>query len=1498
MFKPLLKTLPSLSGNMKLVCRLSNYSNKENYNVFVGNVNEAYLTTLSHNIYDKNININLKNNNFEYDVKKFFSYYTDIFYKTNFTFSKINIPNLDVSSDIHHSNTDFQYGCKRVSYKKSGSICSFFAPIYVESKEDIQDKYFIIRVEFKKVFSLIKYIKIPISNIGEENYLADYLTRYVEKIDDKVIYCSNTYKNIYYGISLLWGGFVRIEDNISANLYRQYYTINDFDSIINQGFKRNSIMMKQILPLAFYFDPNDLLTDTEKQLYKNCEIKISGKWYNGKDTVPFYDFSDNYKFYTENIYTLGYNKKFNYSATNNNIMDFKYPSLNESSSENYKYINSISKNYNRWKLKYSSDLNPYIINLHHSFSANQNSLYMYKEFPIMYNSINSICTNVTKTIYNMNYDFSLIYHSLNHQTVNSPTKYLNLYNHNYITNFFNILYKKNYRDDHEQKYYNIFDKKLDYIWGNVNSDGKLYYNGILYDFNKIYNENPDMDIKIDKFCIFVNPIFNYITTQEYIDNYKEAKFLFSYLGINNELNFDLSYIMSYTDNIQNNITVKKDPNGNYVKYKDCQYTIDENNEDIDNSNIYYSVNDLYILNQKAGYRLIQGKEVFDSDYDNIYNKINNNFTLYEGFKIIEAFNNLNICSDMFKTIINAWNDKIDYYNDCGMIYREKRILSMENIYSLKDKLYFSIYPNKTKYKLIKDYELIKKSNQQRIVLYIKDKFIKVNEFNANSSILNINQSYFDKLDKYYFINGLYDKDSKILYTYPSYLRLSKIENNYGEITLDNDENFIYVDPYNINRMYGVEYGNGNIGYQQQPLNSSSLTEPMYCKFLNPNHIDLYVNRTYKSSLQLGKYIEYNNGTLEVYNSNNPKHNGRTPGNLDVTNSKDAFKNIRFKIRTFKHINFKLDPEENTEERIDGMIYKNENFDTIVIQDIYKKPSDYGIENIEQLLVYITYNESTKLFNFKPQYYKDIQPTFDKDGNAKWGKLKVKRKDNKPDEEIIVPKIYYFEICFIKRFLKLDEMLYHLILNRDNDNIFKDLYLYHLYDPKDYIGEMYYSSYKLSETESSSRITNLDNTLDNIKNNNELCLVPYFNSIWEEHSKNTKIYSDYFLNNIIEVKNLDLKRYRFNTSHIDLLVNINYVENSYNYLINERYSLLKDISDTCDNSYEFSLKYKNMCDNSYETSYTYFKDYSGMITYTYNDINYGFYIINSEFDNTKHTINLVNENIDPINCVEYINNIPVEYFNINSYSYLDMNYKYMIPYIKSSNIVNTLLNNVSPMIKPTNYKLKSQLIQNPNTDLYGTYSYSIYVTKKTQYIELNRYFDHIVPYIPETNIISSYYLYYKNTDKFIENDLYIKKISYIMHYESKTIDNYVPISYFNNNNYLTTTYQYTPYEYKHYNNNKIINLEKVIKINVSNPAGENNLDNYFTEEQYIELENNKDKIIDIFIKYMKENSDIDNLITDSNILFLYKKYDIKFSHIFKKFYHNIKQYKLTITFTLL
>ena len=347
MFKPLLKTIPSLSGNMKIVCNLEGYEqNSSNSFIYNCNVNSAWLTSISSNLYDKNIKINLKNNSFEYDVKNFYLYYANVFYSTNFKYSKINIPIIDFSSKVNNNNQDFKYGCKRISYLKSNNQFAFFAPIYIESLDDIKGKYFVITCTFNKTYKLTKYIKIKISNINEHNYLADYLCRYASKIDDKVIYCSNSYKNIYYGIDVKNGGLIKVEDNISSNLYNKYFTINDFDATINNGFKRNYMMMKQILALSFYFDPENLLYDFEKKIYNNAEIVISGQWYDENDNkIDFYDFSDDYSIYKEDILNLYNKNSFKYVETGSNIMDIKYPASNEASSENYRYINTVSKNF-------------------------------------------------------------------------------------------------------------------------------------------------------------------------------------------------------------------------------------------------------------------------------------------------------------------------------------------------------------------------------------------------------------------------------------------------------------------------------------------------------------------------------------------------------------------------------------------------------------------------------------------------------------------------------------------------------------------------------------------------------------------------------------------------------------------------------------------------------------------------------------------------------------------------------------------------------------------------------------------------------------------------------------------------------------------------------------------------------------------------------------------------------------------------------------------------
>ena len=228
MFKALLKTLPSLSGNMKLGCFVDDY--KRHNKQYSCNVKVAKLLPIAHTLYDKNIYVNLKNNAFEYDVKQFYKNYYDVFYKSTYNYSQLNIPIIDFANTISDGNEDFLFGCKRISYSKYDNQIAFFAPIYIESLEDIKDKYFKITCIFNKTNTVHKELIIDIydnsaENVKEnnwthngENYLADYLRRYAEKIDDKVIYMSSTYKNMYYGIDLLHGGFIHVEDNISKNL--------------------------------------------------------------------------------------------------------------------------------------------------------------------------------------------------------------------------------------------------------------------------------------------------------------------------------------------------------------------------------------------------------------------------------------------------------------------------------------------------------------------------------------------------------------------------------------------------------------------------------------------------------------------------------------------------------------------------------------------------------------------------------------------------------------------------------------------------------------------------------------------------------------------------------------------------------------------------------------------------------------------------------------------------------------------------------------------------------------------------------------------------------------------------------------------------------------------------------------------------------------------------------------------------------------------------------
>ena len=69
MFKPLLRTMPSLTGNVKLVCVLNNYELVDEH-IFEVNVRTGQLLGLSSQLFNKYINVSLLNSSYEWDLKQ------------------------------------------------------------------------------------------------------------------------------------------------------------------------------------------------------------------------------------------------------------------------------------------------------------------------------------------------------------------------------------------------------------------------------------------------------------------------------------------------------------------------------------------------------------------------------------------------------------------------------------------------------------------------------------------------------------------------------------------------------------------------------------------------------------------------------------------------------------------------------------------------------------------------------------------------------------------------------------------------------------------------------------------------------------------------------------------------------------------------------------------------------------------------------------------------------------------------------------------------------------------------------------------------------------------------------------------------------------------------------------------------------------------------------------------------------------------------------------
>ena len=91
MIKPLLRTIPTLSGNVKLACTLLDY-NKLNANTFETNIRGAHIYPISSQLFQKSVEANLLSSSWEFDLKRFYEAYSDIFHNHCFVFNYLNWP--------------------------------------------------------------------------------------------------------------------------------------------------------------------------------------------------------------------------------------------------------------------------------------------------------------------------------------------------------------------------------------------------------------------------------------------------------------------------------------------------------------------------------------------------------------------------------------------------------------------------------------------------------------------------------------------------------------------------------------------------------------------------------------------------------------------------------------------------------------------------------------------------------------------------------------------------------------------------------------------------------------------------------------------------------------------------------------------------------------------------------------------------------------------------------------------------------------------------------------------------------------------------------------------------------------------------------------------------------------------------------------------------------------------------------------------------------------
>lgn len=1140
MFKPLIRVLPSLSGNVKLICNLTEYDKLEN-NYFETNVRSARMSPLSSNLFSKYIPVSLLNSSYEWDIKTFYKFYNNYFWDGCFEYSKIDVPKIDKYNINNVRNTDFEFGVHRDKYSRNETQFGFFAPIYIECEQDLPDYFMIDIILSNQNISTTKHIKININDLSNRNYLSHYLHNYAKFVDDEVIFCKEDKTATVFGIDLIHGGFTKSIDNQFIKLYTFQNTLLNLDNIICGAFKRNNIVMRQIIPLCFNFNINDILDEVEIKNYKFSSAYISGNWYKDGKKINFYDFDLDYTEYYHKIKKINEDYgTMNLVQTEKNIMDVPSPGLNESRYINYRFANKITPTFSRWKLKYSSDEDPYITNLNYAFSYNLGSNFIYHEYPHKH----SLCMGICDMIINgVNSHFNLVlplgrgkkYYKNNKSEIlyKNYIKNRNLY----CSDWFSLLNSK------KIKYDDIINNK---DFKDVHSDNKIFYNGILYNFNNIYDAI-NLENKIDKFGVFVSLDWKYINNENFDDHFFAENVIYTQNSnyITNSNTFINDNVLSddniqlYNDNLKS-LNYSHQIDYNQIFVKNHAHTGDFIDL-LDYGINYYDINKYYMVE--------------DICYVSAVNKINHpiiNTTF--GESLYSYVNSLHL-----KQIFDEPNAFLGRYRlplfRESQLYNETEhgfytnVIPNEHISNLCDNNEVPLTRNLLSYTYTSGDNELYSGELCGTGLFVSYNFL--TEYCYNLFIESFENSYTKDVisnEARKYVNDLYSKYfSKNLEVYKFNTNLVKPDFSiydkkvftkntglckefYGDkIPQDrykNDNDVLYIDPYNYNNI--VDHYNNTWFKNSEKLSYITISEynnennslTWYAKFLDMSHLKYYIKYLYRDqNLEGNKFDALDTIFIRKRYIHKKYNYGENISNtVDFGKFYDVHDEYIPLSKYFKFEDFKnLETEE-----------ANVLFDLLA-------------ENIYESLIY---DEECKYWTFKNiKYFKGKYIKFNinldeiKDLSNKEideyvidniyldNPFNLSKKTNIESGRDINHKLFKFDLCYKKCFYKIDKDIFERLINikEVNKRPYKDLYIYRI--EKDFEYNKYINYY----------------FTENILSNTQYCecLTPLFNIIYMEDVQQAKICCEYLLGNISKsnVINNNVSNYRVDKNNLVCLYDI-------------------------------------------------------------------------------------------------------------------------------------------------------------------------------------------------------------------------------------------------------------------------------------------------------------------------------------------------------------------------